>query len=282
MSAPEIYGLVGYPIKHSVSPAMHNAAFQALRINAKYKLFEVQPDLLGAFLQSIAKENIHGFNVTIPYKETIVNYVDQLTEEARVIGAVNTVKVCEGRTMGHNTDALGFLQHLMDVYAKSLYNQTVSVIGAGGAARAVVQSLAAEGAGRILIYDIQREKAESIVDKITENFEVANVEAVDSIDSLLEVVPDLLINSSPIGMNELDPVLVNVNKLSSSTFVYDLIYNPQQTKLLQLARAKGCKYSNGLGMLLYQGMKSFEYWTGRQPSVEVMRKALVDEMAKHK
>jgi shikimate dehydrogenase len=282
MSAPEIYGLVGYPVKHSVSPAMHNAAFASLRMNAKYKLFEVQPELVSSFLQSAAKENIHGFNVTIPYKEIMVSYMDQLTEEAKVIGAVNTVKVCDGRTMGHNTDALGFLQHLMDVYSTSLYNQTVSVIGAGGAARAVVQSLAAEGAGKILIYDIQREKAESIVDKITENFEVANIEAVDTIDNLLEAAPDLLINASPVGMNELDPVLVNINKLSSSTFVYDLIYNPQQTKLLQLARTKGCRYSNGLGMLLYQGMKSFEYWTGQKPSIEVMRKALVDEIAKHK
>ncbi|MFA6216529.1 MAG: shikimate dehydrogenase [Candidatus Omnitrophota bacterium] len=282
MSVPETYGLLGYPVKHSVSPAMHNAAFQALRINAKYKLFEVQPELLSSFLQSTAKENIRGFNVTIPYKETMVNYVDQLSEEARIIGAVNTVKVVAGSTMGHNTDALGFLKHLMDIYPKSLYNQAVSVIGAGGAARAVVQSLAAEGAGKILIYDIQKEKAESIVNKITENFEVFNIEVVDTIDMLLESVPDLLINSSPVGMNEFDPLLVNVNKLSPSTFVYDLIYNPQQTKLLQLARTKGCRYSNGLGMLLYQGMLSFEYWTGLKPPVEVMRKALVDEIAKHK
>ncbi len=277
---PKMYGLTGFPIKHSFSPAMHNAAFQALRINAKYKLFEKRPEELTHFLQSVTRENIGGFNVTIPHKEAIIPFMDKLTEEAQLIGAVNTVKVESQTFIGHNTDGLGFIKHMMDVYKESLYGKTVSLLGAGGAARAVAQYLAAEGAGKILVYDIKKEKSEALSKRIMDNFGTLEIVAVNAIDTLLDASPDLLINATHVGMNEADPLLINPAKLGHSVFVYDLIYNPEETKLLKTAKAKGCRYANGLGMLLYQGVLSFEFWTGQKAPVDVMRKALVDAISR--
>ena len=277
---PKVYGIIGYPVKHSLSPAMHNAAFHQLHINAKYKLFERKPEELIHFLQSLTRENICGFNVTIPHKETMVGYMDKLTEEASLVGAVNTVKVDNQTLIGHNTDGLGFIKHLMDTHKTSIYAKIVSLLGAGGAARAVAQYLAAEGVGKIIVYDIKKEKSESLARKIMDNFESVEVEVSDSADALLLANPDLFINATHVGMNESDPLLINPGRLNHSTFVYDLIYSPEETKLLRAAKSKGCACANGLGMLLYQGVLSFEFWTGQKPPIEIMRKALVEAIAK--
>jgi shikimate dehydrogenase len=274
MTPTKIYGLAGYPVKHSLSPAMHNAAFHVLQLNAKYVLFEKKPDELVGFMRNLAHEHVCGLNITIPHKETILPFLSEVTEEAKLIGAVNTVRIEGDRTIGHNTDGLGFLKHLMDIYHKSLYGQTVAVLGAGGAARAITQALAAEGVSKIRIFDIQAEKAEAIVDRIIYNFEVFDIEAVASVEALFETQPDLLINATPVGMYENDPLLIPEARLKPSTFVYDVIYKPSETKLLQLARNKGCAFTNGLGMLLHQGVLSFEFWTQLKAPVEIMRQAL--------
>ncbi|MDD5729725.1 MAG: shikimate dehydrogenase [Candidatus Omnitrophica bacterium] len=274
------YGLVGYPVQHSFSPAMHNAAFQATKINAKYKLFEKKPEELAGFMGSIQKEKLLGFNVTIPHKESIIKYVDKLTEEAKLVGAVNTVKIENSVLTGHNTDGLGFLNHLMDVYRQPLYGKTVSLLGAGGAGRAVAQYLATEGVAKIIVYDINKDKVEGLAKQLMVNFEAFEIETAYSVDDLLTANPDLLINATHVGMKEEDPLLINPNRLSHNTFVYDLIYNPEETKLLKAARVKGLRCTNGLGMLLNQGILSFEFWTGQKAPVDVMRRALVDAIGR--
>lgn len=278
MTPPKIYGLIGYPLKHSFSPAMHNAAFKALNIDAEYRLFELKIEELRRFFKSLTAKNICGFNVTIPYKEGIKVYLNEITEEASLIGAVNTVKIEGDKKIGYNTDSEGFLRHLMDVYKSGFYNKTAFLIGAGGAAKAVAYSLAKMRVGSIIIYDKLTQRARALSKKINDNFKSCGSRAVDSMDELLKVNPDLLVNATPVGMEEADPLLIDPDKLTPRTFVYDLIYNPAQTKLLRLARDKGCGFSNGLGMLLYQGMLSFEKWTGKNAPQEVMRRALEEKL----
>lgn len=279
MTPRKIYGLIGHPVTHSLSPAMHNAAFKSLGIDAEYRLFDLKFEELAKFFKSLGDENIQGFNVTIPYKESIKIYLNDIEQDAALIGAVNTVKVEGSRKTGYNTDGEGFLNHLMDVYRLGFYNRTVSLIGAGGAARAVAYSLAKMRVSSIAIYDKLKDRASVLSKKITDTFKSCKVRAVDSPDELFKVAPDLLINASPAGMNEADSLPINPGKLTSQTFVYDLIYNPGQTRLLKLAAEKGCGFSNGLGMLLYQGMLSFQIWTGKEAPRKAMQVALQEALA---
>jgi shikimate dehydrogenase len=270
----DLYGVLGFPVKHSFSPAMHNAAFKTLNLDAEYCLFEKEAGELREFFASAAGKSIKGFNVTVPYKETVKQFINEFSEEARSIGAVNTVKIGRGSITGHNTDGKGFLRHLSEVYRQNLSGLSVSLLGAGGAARAVAYSLAAAGAGRILIYDVLKEKAAALSGEINRVFHSGLTAPGRDMGQLLSGNPELFINATPIGMKEQDPLLINPDALFPCTFVYDVIYNPAETKLLRAAKARGCNCANGLGMLLYQGVLAFEFWTGLEAPVEVMRSAL--------
>jgi shikimate dehydrogenase len=275
MTPPKIYGLIGYPVKHSLSPYMHNAAFKALGINAEYKLFEKRPEELGYFLHSLSKENIYGLNVTIPYKEVVLKYLQWKSPEVKFTDAVNVIIVKDKNYLeGWNTDGIGFHRHLtMDLKFNPL-GKSVVVLGAGGAAKAIINQLARHRAKNITIYDIDNDKSLNLTAKINKEFPKCNAIASDSIEKLALKNADLLINATPIGMKGDDPCLVDPDSLHPSLLVYDLIYNPPETKILKLAKQKGAPISNGLGMLLYQGVRSFELWTGQKAPVEVMRKAL--------
>ncbi|MBI4708010.1 MAG: shikimate dehydrogenase [Candidatus Omnitrophica bacterium] len=274
MNSLKTFGLVGYPVKHSLSPAMHNAAFKFLNINAQYKLFELRPEELGPFFCTFEEDYIYGVNVTIPYKESVIPLMGKLTEEASLIGAVNTVKIEDEKLVGHNTDGNGFIQDLLGFFPRGISGIKVSIIGAGGAAKAVGISLAKHGAQNIIFYDIDRNRAQGLADKISLELKLCPAEAVDSIEGLFRGKTDLLINASNSGMKETDPVLVSKESLAKVTFVYDLIYNPAKTKLLQLAERSGVKFANGLGMLLHQGALAFEFWTGKAAPLDQMRNAL--------
>ncbi|MEI6631615.1 MAG: shikimate dehydrogenase [bacterium] len=258
-STKKIFGVLGYPVKHSLSPAMHNAAFRHLKIKASYRKFEVSPEDLGRFLRTLAHNNIRGLNVTIPHKEKILSYLTSYkTSAADEIGAVNTVVVDKnGRLKGYNTDYLGFSRHLSEL---SLRPKRIAIIGAGGAAKAVCFSLAKKGAQEIAIFDIDNYKSISLMQRLQEGFSTCRLLAVNRIEGLKLKDKDLLVNASPVGMQPQDPCLVTEDMLPTGIFVYDLIYNPAETKLLSLARQKGLRYSNGLGMLLYQGAESFNLW----------------------
>ncbi len=272
------YGLIGFPVKHSFSAAMHNAAFKSYEINARYELFEVSPDKLDIFLRALKNENICGINVTIPHKENSLRCLDKKSVEVEEIGAVNTIRVnTDGTLKGFNTDYAGFTRHLEELGIKA---KKAALIGAGGAAKAVSVALAKKGTSEIAIYDVEKEKSFSLAERIKNIKPDCNVYNVDSVSGLKIEEKNILVNASPVGMKEADPCLVEESVLRPDLFVYDLIYNPEKTKLLQLAESKGLKNSNGLMMLLYQGMLAFEHWTGQSAPKEIMYKALLKELKK--
>lgn len=270
----KIYGVLGYPAKHSLSPLMHNAALRFLNIKAEYKIFEKRPEELESFIRSLRKNNIYGFNVTVPYKEKIIPFLHRVSSDARLIGAVNTVRVLAGRMEGVNTDAEGFLKHLTCDLKFDPRGKTAALIGAGGAAKAVAVSLGKTKPRRVRLFDLDRAKAEKLISRLRKIFPATEFDLADSIEGLRIEEADLLVNATPQGMKKNDPLLVNSRLLRHKLLVYDLIYNPKQTKLLAAAKKAGAKISNGLGMLLYQGAKSFEYFTGRPAPIEIMRRAI--------
>jgi shikimate dehydrogenase len=270
---PKLYGLVGFPIKHSLSPLMHNAALSALKIKAKYKLFELPAEKLDPFLKNLKNTDILGFNVTIPYKEKVLLYLKIKSFGVREIGAVNTVVVAKGgRLKGFNTDFAGFIRHLKELKIKP---KKVALIGAGGAAKAVCFALAwRHKVEEICIYDIDSYKSLGLASRFKDMFNQTKFSAVARMEELNLQGKDLLVNASPVGMRPLDPCLVESKLMHKDLFVYDLIYNPAETKLIKQARQAGCACSNGLGMLLYQGVLAFERFTGKKAPVEIMRVAL--------
>lgn len=280
MSLPKIFGLVGFPVKHSLSPLMHNAAFRARNINAEYRLFEVRPEDLEGFFQRIFQNNISGLNITIPYKEKVISFLNNLSEEAKLIGAVNTVKVSGDRLEGFNTDGEGFLKHLSQDLGFNPKDKVIAILGAGGAAKAVSVCLSKNQPKKIAIYDIDKAKALALASHLKKNFKGIEFIAADSIEELKIQNSDLLVNATPIGMKETDPSPLDEKFIHNNLLVYDLIYNPKETKLLKIAKEKGTRTSNGLGMLLYQGMLCFKIWTGQKPPLEIMRKALTKELSR--
>ncbi|MFA4842229.1 MAG: shikimate dehydrogenase [Candidatus Omnitrophota bacterium] len=277
MTLPKIYGLIGYPVKHSLSPLMHNAAFKALKINAEYKLFPLEEkEEVGPFLKNLKQNNIFGLNVTIPYKGLVLDYLDEVDEEARQIGAVNTVTVSDSRLKGYNTDGAGFLKHLTTDLGFHPENKRIAIIGAGGASKAVAFYLAKTKPKAITFYDIDKEKSEALVAHLKDNFKGAEIKNADSLSGLTQAVPDLLVNTTPIGMKDSDSSLADELLINKDTLVYDLIYNPAETELLRIAKEKVARVSNGLGMLLYQGASAFEFWfPDKKAPIEVMREALM-------
>lgn len=274
----KLYGLIGYPVRHSLSAVMHNTAFRRLRINAEYKLFEVRPDNLGFFLRSAREKNIFGLNVTVPYKEKVIPFLNKVSSEARLIGAVNTIKCQQKNLLGFNTDAEGFLKHLREDLRFDHKAKSVAVIGAGGAARAVIVSLCRFAPQRVNIFDIDGLKLDVLIAHLKKNFRKIEFNPAASINELSIKKVDLLVNATPVGMKVSEPSLVDKKFLKKGLLVYDLIYNPKETNLLRIARQRGCRTANGLGMLLYQGMLSFEIWTGRKAPEGLMRKALEDAL----
>lgn len=274
MNLTRIYGLIGNPLGHSLSPLMHNAAFKELRIDAEYKLFELQEDQIESFLKSLKSNNIHGLNVTVPYKEKVIPFLYKVSPEAKLIGAVNTIKITPEGLEGFNTDGAGFIHHLDDMEFDPR-GKSIAILGAGGASRAVSVYLAKGQPRSVSIFDTDKTKLNNLVDHLRQNFGNVDIKAVDSVDELGIDKCDLLVNATPIGMKETDPCLVDEKLLHKDMLVYDLIYNPKETKLLKLAREKGAKVSNGLGMLLHQGVLAFEIWTAQEAPVDIMRTALL-------
>jgi shikimate dehydrogenase len=259
-----LYGIIGYPVEHSLSPLMHNTAFKELGVEAVYKLFPLKEEDLDQFFEELRdKDNpIFGLNVTVPYKERVLKYLDTLTPFATKVGAVNTIAISEERKLtGYNTDAPGFLAHLTELGVETK-GKKVAVLGAGGVSRAMIAALCLdeERPESIRIYDIVKEKAGCLVDDLKERIDLSIVESVRSLDDLNIEIADLFINATPIGMHKKDPRLIEAEVFHSKMFVYDVIYNPEETLLLKEAKERGADVSNGLGMLYYQGVLAFQHW----------------------
>ncbi|MDD3375414.1 MAG: shikimate dehydrogenase [Candidatus Omnitrophica bacterium] len=259
-----IYGLVGYPLGHSLSPLMHNAAFDALEVDATYQLFPLKEEEFSVFLGELKKPDspIFGLNVTVPYKEKVIPYLDNLNPYAQKVKAVNTIVIGKNRRLtGYNTDGPGFLAHITEL-GFNPQSKRISILGAGGAARAILSvfCMIEQAPQWIKIYDVDYDKAKMLVSDLSQNLNCEKVEVCQSIDDLNIELSDLLINATPIGLKDSDEVLIEPDLLHSDMLVYDLIYNPDQTKFLKMAKEKGAKTSNGLGMLFYQGVLAFQHW----------------------
>jgi len=266
-------------VKHTLSPHFQNAAFASLGMDAKYVPFEVAPEELDKDkLREFMEKGVSGINVTVPHKQAAWSLVDELSPEAKAIGAVNTVLFKGGRSIGYNTDAKGFMLSLKKDLKVNPKNKSILMIGAGGAAQAISYILAREGARSILFNDSIPGRAEDLASKIKRQFPKCKTGCVEStVSGMRDVIQDMdiLINASPVGMKgKGDYPLPVTPVLHKNLAVYDIVYNPPETFLLKEAKKKGAKTANGLGMLLYQGVLSFELFTGRQAPVSVMRAAL--------
>ena len=275
----KIYGILGYPVKHSLSPAMQNAAFRSLGMDAEYRLFETPPEGLSSFLENAAKNNISGLNITIPHKIRAKEYVELhgfLDENAKRLGAVNTVKISgDGKLYGHNTDGPGFYRSLVENLKFKPDGKSVFVLGAGGAAKAVVMYLG-NGPKAITVFDVDRSKVEELKKHYSRYYDAKKFKAVESAGGIKNALTgcDLLVNATPIGMKEDDPSPALKEFLRPGLYVYDLVYNRPITKLVSEAKAAGACAVTGVGMLLYQGAEAFEIWTGMKAPLEVMKTAL--------
>ena len=267
----KLVGLIGYPVKHSLSPAMHNSAFAALDLNWCYVPLPVHPDRLGEAVAGLRAMSFVGANVTVPHKEAVMSYLDHVTPEAQAIGAVNTLVMCEGRSIGHNTDWQGFLTALGEG-GFDPHGKRVVVLGAGGAARAVVYALAQAGA-QVAVLNRTLARAQALVQGFSHLFPSLPL----TLQTLKEQTAEahLLVNATPIGTwPEVDKSIWPEDlAFPGHLTVFDLVYNPRQTKLLRQARAAGAKAIGGLGMLVHQGAVAFELWTGEKAPVETMYEA---------
>lgn len=273
----EVVGLFGYPVRHTASPAFQNAGFRAAGLDWVYLPFQVHPDSLGEALAGIVALGFRGINLTIPHKQAVLEYLDELSPEAEIIGAVNTIAVRGGRLKGYNTDGSGFARSIKEQSGITLAGKSLFLMGAGGAGRAVAAQAALDGATRILVCDCDETRSQLLVTSIQARLPLTSPTFIpcspSSIrDGLAEC--DLFADATPLGMKADHPMSINVDWLRPGTFVYDLVYDPPETPLLQAARQRGCKTQGGLGMLLHQGCTAFEIWTGLPAPVEEMRAAL--------
>jgi shikimate dehydrogenase len=265
-----ITGLFGYPVEHTLSPAMHNAAFEHLGLDYCYVPFLVHPASLGRAVESIRALSLAGVNVTVPHKEAVIPMLDEVNEEASFIGAVNTIVHREGRLTGYNTDGRGFMRSLEE-NGIMIAGKKVLLAGAGGASRAVGYYLS-EKAGSLDIYDIDEKKLEKLASDLSRIR--GNVSALPRIEN--QAGFDIIVNATPLGLKKDDPPPVDLEALLPAQTVCDLIY--KRTRLLDLAAQKGCRTMDGLGMLLWQGVLAFELWTSVPPPADVMRSALLKGM----
>jgi len=272
----EIYGLIGYPVKHTFSPHMHNAAFEALNMNAVYVPFEVKPGLLKEALIGMKSMGVRGLNVTIPYKEAIIKYMDDLDREASLIQAVNTVTIKDGKMKGYNTDGRGFIASMEEEFGITPEKKRFFILGAGGAARAISFSLALAGARRIILIDVVASKAIRLSTSLSRKVPCETIALKAGQRGVRELLlnSDVLINATPCGMKTSDSVPIDPNLLHRRLVVCDVIYNPPVTKLIRAAQSRRIRAMNGAGMLLNQGVISFKIWTGRKAPARIMAKAL--------
>ncbi|MEO2069412.1 MAG: shikimate dehydrogenase [Desulfurobacteriaceae bacterium] len=272
-----VYGIIGYPVKHSLSPLMQTAAFQHLGIDAVYVPFEVNPESLEEAVKGLKALNVKGFNVTVPHKESIVEYLDFLSEDAEFLQAVNTVKNEDGKLIGYNTDADGFLNSLIEEGVE-LQGKRVTILGAGGAARAVGYAVLKGGAKFINIVNRSFSKAKAVGELLSKKGNVLVFQLKENVVESLLQDTNILINTTSIGMKESDPKLFNYELIPEGITVVDIIYNPAETPLLKAAKGKGCKTINGLGMLIHQGAIAFKIWTEKEAPVDTMKKVLEEEL----
>lgn len=271
-------GLIGYPLKHSKSPHMHNTAFEALGLDHVYMAFEVKDGHIKEALEGLKTFNAIGGNITMPHKTKVVEYLDDISPDAKIIGSVNTIKIENGKISGYNTDGRGFVKALEENNVE-YKGKKIVLVGAGGAAKAVATQLAFDGAGEIVLFNRTLNSAEEIVQNINKNIPSCRAMALEMDEGkLVEEIQDaqVLINCTSLGMKDtIDQAIISSEtELPKDLFVADIVYDPDQTKLLKLAEKAGCRYMNGLMMMIWQGAIAFKIWTGKDMPIEYIKSEL--------
>ena len=274
----QLTGLLGSPVAHSLSPAMHNTSFQELGIDCVYLAFDVTAERLKETVSVFRQLNTYGFNLTMPCKKAVIDSLDELSEAARLIGAVNTVVNCGGRLTGHNTDGIGYVESARE-NGVEICGSEITVLGAGGAAMAAAVQMALDGARRIHIANRKTRSwsaAQELVDTINKETQCeADLTDLEDSTVLARHIADssLLTNATSAGMapdTGVTPVK-DPSVFHEGLTVSDVIYNPRQTRLMREASERGCRTFNGMYMLLYQGAAAFRLWTGQDMPVELIK-----------
>jgi len=282
-SKTKLLGVIGHPIEHSLSPLMHNTVFNELNINSVYLAFDINPGDIEKFIDGASAMGILGINVTIPHKVEIMNYIDEISKEAKLIGAVNTVKFGnKNKIKGYNTDGLGCVRALQESGGE-IPKKNIFIIGAGGAARAIAFQCVLEGAN-VSITNRTEEMfmAENLSSEIKEKLK-KNIPVIDFSNKAIAKElsnSDILIHATPVGMfPNINNSIIPKEIIPMHLTVMDIVYNPIETKLLRLAGEKGCKTVSGVGMFVYQGAEALKLWFDEiEPPVGLMKKVVMAEL----
>lgn len=270
------FAVLGFPIKHSLSPIMHQASFNALGFEGTYEKMAVPPEELDAKLTELAADGFGGLNITIPLKEVALKLMDELDPSAELLGAVNTVIFKDGKRYGACTDGFGFQTAVEKNFDFDFSGKTVFFVGCGGAGRAAALTSAQAGATHIILSDMSTERTDPVAAEILAKFPETKVTcAIEETERIeLAKTADLIVNATPIGMREDDPSPLPAEAFNANQAVYDMVYLYPQTSIMKPALAKGAKAANGLDMLATQGARSFEMWTGKSADLNAMQNAL--------
>ena len=271
-------GLFASPSAHSVSPIIHNNAFEKLGLNYVYLSFEVNKDNLKDAVQSIKTLNMRGVNLSMPNKKEVIQYLDEISETAKLSQSVNTIVNDNGILKGYSTDGKGFFKSLEEekIFMK---DKNITILGTGGASIAIISQAVFEGIKNIFVFkrdknwNEQKKILDNIASKTNCNIELNSLEDKNILKRKIEE-SDLLINATSVGMKEDFSLIEDKSFFRKDLIVSDIIYNPEKTKLLQIAEKEGCKIINGIGMLLYQGALSFELWTNKKMPVDYIKEII--------
>lgn len=273
----KLFGLLGHPVGHSMSPTMHNDQFSFLGLDGYYHAFDVHPDELENAVKGIRALGLSGFNVTIPHKVEIMKYLDEIDEEALQIGAVNTVVNRGGKLYGYNTDGKGFAVSLQNLAGAHFLNQKMLIVGAGGAARGIFVTLARMGAKTIDIANRTVEKAEGLIAENPYPIQSSARSIKEAEENLHEY--QIIINTTSVGMSpKIEELPLQLTNMKPGTILSDIIYNPLETKWLKEGKAIGALTQNGVGMFVGQGALAFEMWTKEKPDYTRMEQVVMKKL----
>ncbi|WP_163526421.1 shikimate dehydrogenase [Halobacillus ihumii] len=271
-------GLIGYPIAHSLSPWIHNRLLDQHGLEGEYQLYECNAEQFPYQMEKLKSSKINGFNVTVPYKEKVIPYLDGLDEAAKFLGAVNTVKVDDGRLIGYNTDGQGYVASLLNRYDDALKPfDKVLILGSGGAARGIFYALLKQGIKKVDVANRTVEKAQQVI----EDLQVQSTSEALSLQKAEENLSqyDHIIQTTSVGMApEINRKLISLTDIGPNTIVSDIVYRPMKTSLLKEAERQGARLHYGHGMLLNQAILAFEIWTGKSTNASEMLKAFEEKL----
>ena len=271
------FAVLGHPIGHTLSPVMHNVALEALEMDAIYLAFDVAPERLMDTLPAMANMGFRGVNLTVPLKEVAFRGMADLADTASLLGAVNTVEFTTRGLRGHNTDGVGFLRAVDEAFGCDVAGRSVMMLGCGGAGRAVALTCARQGARRMVLTDLDPARVAQLAEElhgVDPSLAIECIEASPAAWSEAAREAELLVQATPVGMKPTDEPLLGADAFRAGQMLLDLVYMYPATGLMTVAREAGAQAANGLGMLLHQGVRSFEIWTGTTPPVDRMREAL--------